>query len=228
MGEAGDRQERLLQEQIAYFEARAPEYDAGMVPDLSDPDAAEWQQLRAKVGGKTLTGDVVDLAAGTGLWTELLRDTANSVTLVDASGEALELARQRLGGENVSYVVADLFEWKSDRRHDVVFSSFWLSHVPPDLIPGFVDQVDSLCRPGGSVVLVDEHQFDDPGLSVGADDEDPWVSHRTVSDGRRYRLVKVSHDPASVAAIFQDRGWRTSMDHRGDRFYMLTAESPTP
>jgi len=220
--------DRLLDEQIAYFGARAPEYDAAMGPDPSDLGFDEWQKLRAKVGDTPFAGDVVDLAAGTGRWTELFKDKADTVTLVDAASETLELARKRLGDQNLTFVVADLFDWKPDRQYDIVFSSFWLCHVPPDLVPGFVDLVTSASRAGGSAVLVDEHTFDDPGLAAAAaQQEDPWVSHRTVQDGRRYRLVKVSHDPTHIAGLFQQRQWQTTINHHGDHFYMLTATRQT-
>src|SRR6266511_3494592 len=29
------------------------------------------------------------------------------------------------------FIRADIFEWVPDRRYDVVFFGFWLSHVPP-------------------------------------------------------------------------------------------------
>jgi hypothetical protein len=32
----------------------------------------------------------------------------------------------------VRFVQADLFAWKPDRRYDVAFFGFWLSHVPCD------------------------------------------------------------------------------------------------
>ena len=199
-----------------------------MEPDPADPDFDEWNELQDKVRSAALTGDVVDLAAGTGLWTELFIDSADTVTLIDAAAETLELARRRLGDENVSYVVADLFDWKPTRRYDALFSSFWLCHIPPDLVSGFIDRMAGACRPGGSVVLVDEHTFEDPGLAAAAArQEDPWVSHRNVEDGRRYRLVKASHDPNDIGAHFQQRGWQFTINHRGNHFYMLSATHPS-
>jgi SAM-dependent methyltransferase len=228
MGRAEEPLDQLLGEQVAYFDARAPEYDASMEPDPSDPDFEEWQELRAKLCQTSFTGDVVDLAAGSGRLTELVQATADSVTLVDAADDMLELARGRLGDDGITYVVADLFDWKPDRQYDIVFSSFWLCHVPPDLVPDFVDLVTSASRAGGSVVLVDEHAYDDPGLAAAAaGQEDPWVSHRTVQDGRKYRVVKVSHDPTHIAGLFHRQRWQTTINHHGDHFYMLTATRQT-
>ena len=224
MSQAEEPQGQLINEQIAYFEARAPEYDDSMEPDQSDSVYAEWQQLRSQVRSAWLTGAVLDLAAGTGSWTELFIDSAETVTLVDASASALEIARTRFRGRDVEFVTADLFNWNPDRLYDTVFSSFWLCHIPPKLVSNFVAQVESACRPGGKVVLVDEHTFDDPGLAVAtARNDDPWVSHRTVQDGRDFRLVKVGHNPADVLDLFTKPGWDASLEHHGEHFYMIRA-----
>ncbi len=224
MSQVDDPRDRLIDEQIAYFEARAPEYDDSMEPDRSDADFAEWEQLRNQVRSAHLTGGVLDLAAGTGSWTELFIDTADTVTLVDASEGALDIARSRLEGRGAEFVVADLFTWTPSRLYDAVFSSFWLCHIPPDLIENFVAQVDSACRPGGTTVLVDEHTFDDPGLALAtAAHDEAWVSHRTVQTGHDYRVVKVSHDPTQVGELFERSGWDVSINHQGDRFYMIKA-----
>jgi len=217
-------QDQLIKEQIAYFEARAPEYDDSMEPDQSDSVYAEWQQLRNQVRSARLTGAVLDLAAGTGSWTELFIDSAETVTLVDASAGALEIARTRFQGRDVEFVTTDLFKWNPDRLYDTVFSSFWLCHIPPMLVSNFVSQIERACRSGGTNVLVDEHTFDDPGLAVAAArNDDAWVSHRTVQDGRDYRLVKVGHNPADVLDLFMKRGWDASLEHHGDHFYMIKA-----
>lgn len=224
MGRDDDPLDRLLGEQIDYFDARVPEYDASMEPDATDPEFTEWRAIRDLVRNLGLSGDVVDLAAGTGKWTELFYRDASSVTLVDASPQALEIAARRLAADHVSYVAADLFTWQPERQYDVVFSSFWLCHVPPALVTGFIEMVAGACRAGGRLVLVDEHNFDDPGLEVAAAaEEDAWVSHRGVRDGRRFRLVKVRHNPEEIERQLTAGGWRTSLDHHGEYFYVLSA-----
>jgi trans-aconitate methyltransferase len=52
------------------------------------------------------------------------------VTALDAAPEMLALARNRVADPRVKFVCADLFTWRPDRRYDVVFFGFWLSHVP--------------------------------------------------------------------------------------------------
>ena len=49
---------------------------------------------------------------------------------MDASPETLAVNRARVGRSDVDYVVADVFAWHPNASCDVVFFSFWLSHVP--------------------------------------------------------------------------------------------------
>lgn len=82
----------MLAEQAAYYRAGAPEYDAGLTLPGKHEVAAALDAFRS-------TGDVLELACGTGAWTvELLRH-ANAVTAVDFSPEMLELARRRVGND---------------------------------------------------------------------------------------------------------------------------------
>ena len=78
---------------------------------------------------------VLELACGTGIWTQELVKVATQVTAVDASAEVIEINREKvknLTPGQVEYVQADLFAWETEREYDLVFFSFWLSHVPPE------------------------------------------------------------------------------------------------
>ena len=67
------------------------------------------------------SGDILELACGTGWWTERLSRYGASLTAVDASPEVLELNRKRLPSARIDYVEADLFSWRPERTFDTVF-----------------------------------------------------------------------------------------------------------
>src|SRR5436305_1245644 len=82
-----DQVEPLLAEQIAYYRAIAREYDDHA---LREPGGDE---LLAAFDSFAPTGQVLELACGSGLWTvELLRH-AEAVTAVDASPDMLASRR---------------------------------------------------------------------------------------------------------------------------------------
>ena len=119
-----DPVDTLLVEQIAYYRAIAAEYEDHA---LREPGGDE---LLAALDSFEPTGRVLELACGSGLWTiELLRH-AKTITAVDASSEMLAIASVRARDPRVRFVRADIFDWTPEERYDVVFFSFWLSHVP--------------------------------------------------------------------------------------------------
>ena len=211
MGVEPDPQE-LLDEQVAYYRARASEYDHWWVrqgqfdygPEFNEAWRDEVGRLEAELEAFRPEGDVLELAAGTGNWTRELARHANRVTAMDVSLETLEINREKVAGAgapaDVEYVVADVFDWRPDRRYDVVFISFWLSHVPAARFNTFWSLVDDALAPDGRVFLIDNAVPRSPHDRSG-------VSDRTLADGRRFRIVKVFHEPDELEVRLATIGW---------------------
>jgi SAM-dependent methyltransferase len=142
----------LLEEQIAYYRARASEYDATSW-EHEPARAALTELLTVRLIGGV---DILELACGTGQWTAELARYADHLTAVDASPEMLELAARRVGSRSVRFVAADLFGYLPERRYDVVFFSAWLSHVLSERFDSFWELVADGLAPGGRVLCIDE------------------------------------------------------------------------
>jgi demethylmenaquinone methyltransferase/2-methoxy-6-polyprenyl-1,4-benzoquinol methylase len=171
-------------------------------------------ELNAAVDAFDPTGAVLELAAGTGLWTERLVRSATTVTAVDSSPEVLALNRERTAPAPtpVEYVVADLFSWEPPRRYDVVFFSFWISHVPPGRFDGFWDLVDRALVPNGRVYLIDN------GPPTDWYDGEGGVTRRELADGRAWDIVKVYWAPDELRDRLASLGWRAHLRMTGEFF----------
>lgn len=227
--------ESLLEGQKAYYRARAPEYDEwferrgryDMGPELNRRWADEVAEVEAALAAFGPHGHVLELAAGTGWWTERLARLADRVTAVDASPETLELNRLRLAGAGVDYLVADLFRLRPEPVHDVVFFSFWLSHVPESRFDAFWESVRAALRPGGRVFFVDSLRvstttaIDQPLPPPG----DP-VARRRLNDGREFDVVKVFYDPGELEARLRGLGWDVAVGST-DTYFLYGAGGPT-
>ena len=150
----------ILAEQLAYYRARAREYDKWFrregLHDLGEEHNARWRlelnRVYSALDAFAPRGDVLELAYGTGEWTIRLAESATSVVGVDAAPEMRELALVKLqdaGKSNVELWVDDLFSWQPDQDYDVVFFAFWLSHVPESDTYRFWRSVHDALRPGG-------------------------------------------------------------------------------
>ena len=205
--------DELLEEQKAYYRARAAEYDGWWERtggfDQGPAFRDGWERQKAYAYEALLdfgaTGHVLELAAGTGNFTRSLVATADHVTAVDASAETLAIAEAKVaaveGACPVEWVVADLFEWRPPRRYDVVFFSFWLSHVPEDRFEDFWSLVADALGPGGRVFLVDN--------AHGSSDNIPVADRvvRTLNDGSTHTIVKRYWEPADLASDLGELGW---------------------
>jgi demethylmenaquinone methyltransferase/2-methoxy-6-polyprenyl-1,4-benzoquinol methylase len=196
-----DEVQSVLGEQVAYYRARAGEYDRWWLrqgrydrgPDATRRWLKEIDEVRAEFDALPLNGaDVLELAPGTGLWTESIAARAARVTAIDASVEMIEQCKQRLGTltDRVDFVLADLFDWVPERTYDVVVFCFWISHVPDDMLDAFLAKVARALRPGGSLFFLDGR----PEPSSTANDHvlpsDAEVMIRRLDNGQEFRIIK--------------------------------------
>jgi demethylmenaquinone methyltransferase/2-methoxy-6-polyprenyl-1,4-benzoquinol methylase len=196
---------RLLDEQIAYYRARAPDYQETAIPEISESEAsAVTRALLSALDAFAPTGDLLELACGPGTWTVELARRAASVTAVDASPEMLELAASKPGSAGVRFIQADLFQFAPDRRYDAVFFGFWLSHVPLERFEQFWSIVGDCLAPGGRVGFVDDNYRTSDELVYGPEST---TVQRRLRDGTVHRAVKVAHEPAELEAWLQRLGW---------------------
>ncbi len=219
---------RTLDEMVAYYRARAAEYDEWWYrrgrydrgPEMRARWFAEVALVEAALDGCDMSGNVLELAPGTGIWTERLVRVARSVTAVDASPEMVAINRARVASDRVSYVLADLFAWRPDRAYDAVFFGHWLSHVPHERLDAFLATVAAAVRPGGTLFFVDNRPEPE---STASDHRLPeagaQVMTRCLNDGRSFEIVKVFYEPAELAARFAAAGW--SVDVRATPTYFI-------
>ena len=220
--------DRLLEDQVAYYRARAGEYDEWFFREGRYDRGAEhrrqWfaevETIRRALSREINNLDVLELACGTGLWTERLARENRSVVAVDSSPEAIGVNRNRVHSANVQYEVADLFSWIAPTQFDAVFFSFWLSHVPPDRVEDFWRSVRSALKPNGRVFFVDSLLEE---TSTAKDhhriDDESGVVRRKLNDGREFDIVKVFYRPEQLERLLAELGWTGKVCSAGKFFY---------
>lgn len=208
-----------LREQREYYRARAAEYDDAYLRtgnyDRGAHVNASWQGDMARVTSEfdkvPLVGDVLELAAGTGFWTERLVKRARSLTVIDSSAEMLAANRERLGPKaaRVTYDVADLFAWRPPRTWDVCMLGFWLCHVPDDRLAAFLETLASSLRRGGLACFVDK--------TIAVDPPTERVD-RTLNDGRCFSIIDHPRPPERLIDAFAAAGLTIEIETIGSRF----------
>jgi SAM-dependent methyltransferase len=185
----------VLREQKRYYAERAPEYDDWWYrrgrytrePERERRWLLDVAELEEALRTFAPRGDVLELAAGTGIWTRRLVPVADRVVAVDANAETLALNTPA-----AELVVADIFTWQPPQQFDVVFFSFWHSHVPEERIDEFWELVRSALQPEGRVFLVDS--------GPGGDATGDGKQVRRLADGREFNIVKHYWTPDQLRA----------------------------
>jgi SAM-dependent methyltransferase len=223
--------QRLIEEQQRYYRARAAEYDDWWerrgVFDKGPEENARWAadvaELEAALDAFGPEGDVLELAAGTGLWTRHLARHARSLTAVDAAPETLALNRARVG-DAAELICADIFEWEPPRRYDVCFFGFWLSHVPTPRFAEFWALVARAVLPGGRVFFVDTMI-----TSMGAStiDLDGDLARRRLNDGREFEIVKRYYEPVELEVQLAELGWAAAVGTTRNGLFLVGSASVT-
>lgn len=211
-----DRLDGLLDEQILYYRRRADEYDDWFHRkgryDRGEAQRRGWfeevEEVRRKLDAAKPRGRVLELACGTGLWTERLAPHADSVTALDTSPEVIVRNSARIASDHVRYLQADLFSWQPDQAYDFVFFGFWLSHVPEARFEAFWRLVRRCCAPEATIFFVDnrrEPRSNAVDQRLGAPGSE--TARRRLDDGSEFTIIKRFFEPAALERRLRSLGF---------------------
>jgi 2-polyprenyl-3-methyl-5-hydroxy-6-metoxy-1,4-benzoquinol methylase len=224
---------QLIEQQVAYYRARAQEYDEWYFRkgryDRGAKHRAQWfreigiveEALREAIRGRV----VLELACGTGLWTRHLAEANPRVVAVDASPEAIAINRERVASPNVEYIVSDIFSWAAPERFDAVFFAFWLSHVPPGRLEPFWARVRTMVKGAGRVFFADSLLEQSSTAKNHNPLDASGVVKRKLNDGREFEIVKVFCEPSDLQARLHHLGWKGSV-HSTGTFFLYGSLTP--
>jgi SAM-dependent methyltransferase len=183
----------IVTEMNEYYRARAPWHD----DYLSYTDNAGMEAILAPVISFVepfVTGrDVLEIACGTGNWTQVLARRARSVLATDINESMLAIARSKpYAGCPVSFLREDAYRLATvGSGFTAAFGADWWSHVPASKLRPFLTVLHSRLRPGSPVVFVGMLPRDHPDLKpYRQDEEGNLICRRRLPDGREFDVLK--------------------------------------
>jgi demethylmenaquinone methyltransferase/2-methoxy-6-polyprenyl-1,4-benzoquinol methylase len=172
-----------------YYAQRAPEYDR----IYRKPERqADLRAIEAWLPPLFAGRSVLEVACGTGYWTQFIASVAQRVLAVDAAPETMRIARERITRGDVEFVEGDAYALPAPAGgFDAAFAGFWWSHMPLARIDAFLQGLHRALRPGAKVVFLDNLYVEGSSTPVGAPDAngDTWQD-RALADGSRHRVLK--------------------------------------
>ncbi len=172
-----------------YYAARAAEFDDIYRKPERQPDLRKIEEwLPALLADQK----VLEVACGTGYWTQFIAPTADHVVAVDTSVDVINIATARVPIGKVTFHVADAYQLPAELELcTAAFAGFWFSHIPKRRREDFLRGLNARLVPGARVILLDNRYV--PGSSSETayiDSDGDAFQIRKLKDGSTHRVLK--------------------------------------
>ncbi len=209
----------------AYYALRAAEYERIYArPERQAELAVVKARLRKMFAGRK----VLELACGTGYWTEVIAPGAAYVTAVDINEEVLRIARSKSYAEyRVSFVQGDCYAPPdTDRSHDALFAGFWWSHVLLSGLDNFIGNATRSVAPGALIAFLDNSYVEGTSTAISRrDEEGNSYQLRTLEDGSRHEVLKNFPAEGELIQRASKHGWGANVE-LFQHYWLLTWWAP--
>jgi ubiquinone/menaquinone biosynthesis C-methylase UbiE len=173
-----------------YYATRASEYEQ-IYEKAERQDELEW--LRHRVPALFAGRTVLEIACGTGYWTQFIAKAARKVHACDINEAVLEIAREKaIPKDRVDFFRADAGTLEGvPAGCDAAFAGFWWSHVKKSAIERFVAGLATHLEPGSRVAILDNTYVEGSSTAISRRDaEGDTYQKRKVRSGEEYEVLK--------------------------------------
>lgn len=192
---------------VAYYADRAKEYEKIYEkPERQSDLLALTELLQSAFAGE----NVMEIACGTGYWTQRIAKKANTVLATDINQSVIDIAKAKdYEKNNVLLEIADIFNYSVKNPTDSLFGGFIWSHIKLQDINKFLDTVNGFVKPGGLIVFVDNNYVEGSSLPITSKDEfGNTYQERILENGNKYSVVKNFPDEKGFNELLKERGDR--------------------
>ncbi len=194
----------------AYYAKRAGEYER-IYDKAERQDELAW--LRERLPRLFAGRRVLEIACGTGYWTQVLARTASHVTACDINEAVLEIAREKpIPRSRVRFARADAFAPGGlCRGCDAAFAGFWWSHVRKSDLARWLAGIAGSLPPGSLVAALDNRYVKGSSTPVSRRDaEGNTYQVRELLSGETHEVLKnfpTARDLAEAVRPFAAEAW---------------------
>jgi len=188
---------------VGYYADRACEYER----IYQKPERqADLRTLRSFVEHIFAATDVLEIACGTGYWTEILARSARSVVASDINEEALAVARSKRYAQTVTFQREDAYALPLfSQRFTAGLSAFWWSHIPKAKLSVFLRGFHRVFSPGARIVFIDNRYVHGSSTPVSYTDEHGnTYQMRRLDNGSTHEVLKNFPSEPDLRAAVED------------------------
>ena len=176
---------------IGYYHDRAKEYDKVYLNPAEQTDLQTATQLFQTLFYQKM---VLEIACGTAYWTDRIAKTAAAVDAIDANKQMIEIAKGKIGADNVVFHVADMYAFVPEKKYSGLFGGFIWSHIPLQDLEQFIDTLQNWLMPDSILVFIDsnyvENTYHDKKNIAQTDEYGNTYQMRMLESGESYLVLK--------------------------------------
>jgi demethylmenaquinone methyltransferase/2-methoxy-6-polyprenyl-1,4-benzoquinol methylase len=173
-----------------YYAKRASEYE--QVYDKPERQQ-ELAWLRTRIPQVFRARTVLEVACGTGYWTQYIAQAAKRVYACDINEPVLEIAREKpIPAGKASFFKADAVSLDGvPSGCNAAFAGFWWSHVKKSELALFVKNLSLRLEPGALVAILDNSFAHGSSTPISRTDaEGNTYQMRKLASGDSYEVLK--------------------------------------
>lgn len=176
----------------AYYDARAPWHDEYLNYTTNEAKERLLRPIINDIENLLPDKDVLEIACGTGNWTQVLSKRAKSVLATDVNQSMIDIAgKKEFIGNNVNFKVISAYDISQiESNYDIIFMADWFSHIPKSAIDKFIEDIGSLLKPDGYLIIIDMIPHKDDLIDAYTDVDGNCIGKRTLPDGTKFEVIK--------------------------------------
>ena len=183
---------------LDYYNKRLQEYETV----YTKPERqADLNALLARLQTDMSRREVLELACGTGWWTERLAAHAASWIATDADTGALDIVQRKAIQGLSTTTTLNAYQPSVSAPVDCVFAAHWYSHLRLDERSIFFRSVHGCLKPGGRLIMLDNNFVSGSSTAISRTDiEGNTYQTRKLKDGSLHEVLKNFPDHQQLAA----------------------------
>ncbi len=183
---------------LDYYNKRLQEYETV----YTKPERqADLNALLPRLQTDVARREVLELACGTGWWTERLAAHAASWIATDADTGALDIVQRKAIQGLSTTTTLNAYQPSVSAPVDCVFAAHWYSHLRLDERSIFFRSVHDCLKPGGRLIMLDNNFVSGSSTAISRTDiEGNTYQTRKLKDGSLHEVLKNFPDHQQLAA----------------------------
>jgi len=189
---------------VEYYRARAAEYEQIYyrdVPKRRQEISDHVNFVEKLAAGKT----VLELACGTGYWTQAAAKDAKEVIATDIALEMIKEAKNKKYNAPVKFIHSNIYDlpFKS-AAFDLIIIGFWFSHEPRQNYSKFFEIIKRPLKADGQIWLIDNNPPAEGAKSdfLHTDESGNNFKRRWLNDGQEFTILKNYFTETGLIDVF--------------------------